>query len=132
MWVFALPDNEPTEVGRPQRPAAPTRSLSSGVFTAEQAALGEVVYATHCSGCHEAENYTGANLVNRWGGATLADVYQDLSLTMPPVNPSGLTAEDYASILAYWLSQSGYPAGGDRLPSDAFRLSGMAIGSGSD
>lgn len=132
LWVFALPEDEPMQVGRPVRPSAPTRSLLSGVFTTEQAARGEEHYLEQCGACHEAENYTGANFRNRWRGTTLADVYQDLTLTMPPVNPGGLPAEDYAAILAYLLAESGYPAGSEALRGDPFVLDGMAVGSGGD
>jgi len=127
MWVFALPDATPLEIGRPSRPAAPTRSLQSGVFTAAQAAAGEEHFNTECLSCHEAENYSGANLVNRWAGATLGDIYQDLSLTMPPASPGGLPAETYASILAYFLS-SAYPAGNEELRGDPWLLGGMSVG----
>jgi len=128
MWVFALPDNEPMTVGRPSRPAAPTRSLLGGVYTAAQAAEGEQHFNTQCLSCHEAGNYAGDNLVNRWAGGTLGDIYQDFSLTMPPANPGGLSAETYASILAYVLRLSTYPAGNDELPGDAWELGGMTIG----
>ena len=128
MWVFALPEKEPLAISRPSRPAAPTRSLLSGVYTAAQAAAGEQHFDAQCVTCHEAQNYAGANLVNRWAGGTLGDIYQDFSLTMPPSNPGGLSTEDYASILAYFLSLSAYPTGNDELPGDAWELAGMAIG----
>jgi cytochrome c553 len=128
MWVFALPDDEPLIVGRPARAEAPTRSLLSGVYTAEQAADGEQAFNAQCSSCHEAENYSGANLVNRWAGGTLSDIYQDFARTMPLANPGALSPQEYASILAYFVSQSGFPAGSTALPGDVRLLGGMAIG----
>jgi len=132
IWVFALPEREPAPVPRPVRPEAPTRSLQSGVFTAEQAAEGERLFNDQCLSCHEPVNYTGENFRGRWAGQTLADVYQDYSLAMPPFNPGGLAPNAYASILAYFLRETGYPTGSDVLPGDAARLGGMAIGGQGD
>ena len=40
---------------------------------------------------------------------------------------SSLTAEEYASILAFYLRQSGYPAGGADLPADPAALSSVRV-----
>jgi alcohol dehydrogenase (cytochrome c) len=127
MWVFALPDDEPREVPRPTRRDQPQRSLADGVFTAGQAAQGEQLFELECRACHEPENYTGANFAAKWGEATLGDVYQDISLAMPPANAGGLTPATYASIVAFFVSESGHPAGRADLPGDAAALRGIAI-----
>src|SRR5690606_26119247 len=106
LWVFALPDVEPRAVPRPRR-VLTTRSVEDGVFTPAQAAQGERLFAQECSVCHEAANYTGQSFLAKWAGATLGDVYQDISLSMPPANPGGLTPVSYASIVAYFLHGSG-------------------------
>jgi alcohol dehydrogenase (cytochrome c) len=128
MWVFALPDDTPRAVPRPTRRDRPVRSLSDGVFTANQASQGKALFAQECDACHEAENYTGANFAAKWGAGTLADVYQDFALAMPPANAGGLTPATYASIVAYFASESGYPAGNADLPGDATQLRAIAIG----
>ncbi|MBN1237272.1 MAG: PQQ-binding-like beta-propeller repeat protein [Gammaproteobacteria bacterium] len=130
MWVFALPDEAPRETPRPARRDAPTRSASDGVFREAQAAEGEQLFAQECSGCHEAVNYTGENFAVKWAGGTLSDVYQDISLAMPPANPGGLTPVTYASIVAYFLSRSGYEAGDVQLPGDARQLESIGVPAG--
>ena len=128
VWVFALPDDEPRPVPRPTRRDRPARSLADGVFTANQASQGKALFAQECDTCHEIENYTGANFAAKWGGGTLADVYQDFALAMPPANAGGLTPATYASIVAFFASESGYPSSNADLPGDVTQLRGIAIG----
>jgi alcohol dehydrogenase (cytochrome c) len=127
IWVFSLPEAEPREVPRPTRRDLPTRSIGDGVYTAEQAQQGEALFKQECSMCHQPENYTGANFAAKWGGATLGDVYQDISLAMPPSKAGQLTPATYASIVAYFVSRSGHPAGSADLPGDASALRGVEI-----
>jgi mono/diheme cytochrome c family protein len=127
MWVFGLPDDEPRPVPRPTRLDRPARSVADHVFTADQAAQGKQLFAQECDTCHESDNYTGANFVAKWGEGTLGDVYQDISLAMPPANAGGLTPATYASIVAYFVSESGYPAGNADLPGDVAQLRSIAI-----
>ena len=128
IWVFALPDAEPRAVPRPTRRDRPARSVGDGVFTASQAAQGKQLFRQECSFCHQAVNYTGANFAAKWGEGTVGDVYQDMALAMPPANAGGLTPATYASIVAYFLSESGYSSGNADLPSDATQLRDIAIG----
>ncbi len=128
MWVFALPDATPRAVPRPTRSDRPVRSLRDGVFTANQANQGKALFTQECDACHELENYTGANFTAKWGGGTLADVYQDFALAMPPANAGGLTPATYASIVAYFARESGYPTGNADLPGDVTQLRAIAIG----
>jgi alcohol dehydrogenase (cytochrome c) len=127
IWVFALP-GEPRAVPRPTRRDRPTRSLADGVFTANQAAQGKQLFAQECALCHQPVNYTGANFAAKWADGTLADVYQDIELAMPPANAGGLTPATYASIVAFFASESGYPSGNTELPGDAAQLRAIAIG----
>jgi len=132
IWVFALPDDEPRVVPRPTRSDRPARSVADGVFTASQAAQGKQLFKQECSFCHQAVNYTGANFAAKWGDGTLGDVYQDMALAMPPANAGGLTPATYASIVAYFVSESGYVAGNADLPGDATQLRDIAIGAPAD
>jgi alcohol dehydrogenase (cytochrome c) len=130
LWVFALPDAEPRPVPRPTRRDRARRSLADGVFTAAQAAQGERLFEQECRACHEPASYTGANFTAKWGGGTLGDVYQDISLAMPPANAGGLTPATYASIVAFFVSASGHPAGRAELPGDAAALRAIDIAAG--
>ena len=127
MWVFALPDDAPREAPRPIRLDLPTRSALDGVFTQAQAAQGERLFDQECASCHDAANYIGANFAAKWSGGTLSDVYQDISLGMPPADPGGLTPVSYASMIAYFLSRSEYPAGDAQLPGDPFQLRSIDV-----
>jgi mono/diheme cytochrome c family protein len=127
MWVFALPDAEPTQVPRPVRRDSPTRFATDGVYTAAQAAEGEEVFARECSACHQASVYTAQNFSAKWSGQTLDDIYQQISLTMPPANPGGLAPASYASILAFFLSRSAHPEGQQPLPPDPAALRTIAV-----
>ncbi len=127
LWVFALPDGDFEELPRPTRLDVPTRSVQAGVYRERQADEGEQIYSAQCDSCHDVEDYVGASLMAKWGGGTLSDVYQDIALTMPPNDPGGLTPVSYASIIAYWLRESGLPAGDEALPGDNFRLGGIVL-----
>jgi alcohol dehydrogenase (cytochrome c) len=127
IWVFALPDRTPSELPRPVRLDVPTRSVTEGVYQAAQAEQGEQLFEQECRSCHEVENYSGENLIAKWGGGDLSDIYQDFSLAMPPANPGGLTPVSYANIVAYFLRESGYPFGNTSLPGNAFALRNITI-----
>lgn len=129
IWVFALPERRPSEVPRPVRAEVPARSVAGGVFSEAQAARGEDLYQQNCSACHDAGNYSGQALQAKWGSYNLGDIYGDISLTMPPANPGGLGADEYASIIAYLLRESGYQPGDEDvlLPGDSFQLQRYVI-----
>jgi mono/diheme cytochrome c family protein len=103
--------------------------VQDGVFTQAQAEQGEQLFEQECRACHEPANYTGANFAAKWGGSTLGDVYQDISLAMPPANAGGLTPATYAGIVAFFASASGFPTGRAELPGDVGSLRGIVIGS---
>jgi hypothetical protein len=46
---------------------------------------------------------------------------------MPQNNPGSLSPAEYASIVAFYLQQSGYSPGSTELPGDPAALSGMRI-----
>jgi mono/diheme cytochrome c family protein len=127
MWVFALPDARPAEVPRRVRRDAPTRPTSDGVYTAAQAAQGEAVFERECLACHTPSVYTGPNFGAKWSGQTLASVYEQISLAMPPARPGGLTPAEYSSIVAFFLSRSANPAGDQALPADPAVLRTIAV-----
>ena len=127
MWVFALPDARPTEVPRRVRRDVETRPATAGVYTAAQAARGEEVFNRECAACHAAGVYSGPNFGSKWSGQTLADVYEQISLAMPPANPGGLGSSAYASIVAFFMSRSAIPQGEQELPGDPAALRTIAV-----
>jgi mono/diheme cytochrome c family protein len=97
------------------------------VYTAAQAVQGEAVFDRECAACHTASVYTGPNFGAKWSGQTLASVYEQISLAMPPANPGGLTPASYSSILAFFLSRSANPEGEQELPADPAVLRTIAV-----
>ena len=127
VWVVALPESAPQQVPRAVRRTGPSRSVIDGVYQDRQAEEGSQLYAQECAVCHEIDNYIGENFTAKWADGTLGDIYQDISLQMPPANPGGLTPVSYASIVAYFLRESGYPSSGTALPGDGFQLGNISI-----
>jgi mono/diheme cytochrome c family protein len=154
MWVFAVPTEQDNKLSaqKPSRPvimstsgvpaqptasnvrnagvgAAPAggRSVLDGVFTTGQAARGKERFDQVCSTCHKIEEQAGASFSARWANGTLGDLFTLMSTTMPQGKPGSLTADDYSSIVAFYLSQSGYPAGATELPVDPAALATMRV-----
>src|SRR5262245_49283613 len=67
-------------------------SITSGVFTAEQAKTGERAYQAQCASCHgadlrstdpEAPNLTEGIFQFGWKGKTVAEIFERVRSTMP-------------------------------------------------
>lgn len=99
--------------------AAQERSVWDGVYTQEQAARGEALYATECTACHGPElrggeiapTLAGREFLWRWNGLTVGDLFERLRVSMPQDGPDRVTRRQKADILAYLLSRNGFPAG---------------------
>lgn len=113
-------------VAPPAGPAA-TGSRPNGVFTSAQASRGEQHFKRACAACHSIQDQTGS-LRSKWGTGTLRDLYHAIATTMPQNNPGGLAPDEYASIVAFYLQQSGHAAGASELPADPAALARIPIG----
>ncbi|MFN7984077.1 MAG: cytochrome c [Vicinamibacterales bacterium] len=132
----------------PQTP----RTVWDGVYTSAQAARGEAEYNRYCSSCHMPDllgnpthppgqpptrTFTGvrsgtpplrgAQFVANWTGLTLSDLFTRNRVSMPQAAPGSLSRQQNADILAYILSQNGYPAGTTELPRDDAPLAEFRI-----
>ena len=103
--------------------AAATRSANDGVFTAEQAKRGEVLYKEQCSTCH-GDNLEGSgpmpplagkDFLATWTGKTVGDLFEKTHTTMPATAPGTLTPAQAADIVSHLLSVGKYPAGTTEL-----------------
>ena len=115
---------------RPRAQDAPSssgRSVLDGVYTASQASRGRQQFLQACTSCHSAGEHTGRKFETRWQGTTIGDLFDFVSTTMPEGNPGSLKPEEYASILAFFLSESGYKQGEKELPSDPEPLKKIRI-----
>ncbi|MGE0449000.1 MAG: PQQ-binding-like beta-propeller repeat protein [Vicinamibacterales bacterium] len=109
--------------------AAPARSVSpgaGGIYTSAQAQRGEQRFQQACSTCHTIDEQAGS-LRSKWGTGTLADLYKVISTTMPQNSPGSLSSDDYASIIALYLRQTGHSPGAVELPSDSTQLMRLRV-----
>ena len=115
--------------------AQTSRTLWDGVYSEEQAARGEKVYAERCSKCHgdtlggqeAAPALTGATFYSNWEGETLEALSDRVRTTMPQDKPGSLTRAQNADLLAYMLRVGGYPAGPMALDGQAGAMTTVAI-----
>jgi hypothetical protein len=105
-------------------------STWSGVYTEEQAKSGAAVYAKNCSECHLedlagdgfAPALKGPEFMNNWNTLSVGDLFERIRVSMPPSNPSSVTAKEKAEILAHILKNAGFPAGKAELASQTDAL----------
>ena len=102
-------------------------SVADGVFTSDQADRGKKQFQQTCAACHSVSEHTGKNFESKWSGSTVGDVFDLVSNTMPEGDPGGLKPDEYASILAFFLSESGYKQGDKELPPDLELLKKIRI-----
>jgi len=93
--------------------AADPRTTNDGVYTEDQADLGETLYAQHCLLCHDKKYFRP--VLKRWEGQPIGILYTVMMTSMPESNPGFLTEKEYVDILAYILSLSRYSPGDTEL-----------------
>lgn len=92
---------------------ADPRTVNDGVYTEDQADVGETLYAQHCLLCHDKKYFRP--VLKRWEGQPIGILYTVMSTSMPESNPGFLTEKEYVDILAYILSLSRYAPGDTEL-----------------
>ena len=120
--------------GSALRAQAPT-SVTAGVFTAEQAKRGQMVYGDACAKCHLDDLSGGAtspplkgdDFLGGWKGKSVGALFDEVRMTMPFDSPGSLTAAQYADVLAYIFSENKYPAGAKDLDKDPAPLQQIKI-----
>jgi len=116
--LFAIPSS---------RLVAQSRTTQTGVYSAEQAARGEDVYAGMCKSCHAAATHTGVAFEKSWDGRSLSELFGYISTKMPKNEPGSLAPEEYADVLAYLLKLNQMPVGKTELPPDTTVLGRIRI-----
>jgi alcohol dehydrogenase (cytochrome c) len=102
------------------------RAQQGTPFTDQQAVAGQAAYVQSCSGCHgrtlsgagEAPPLAGSAFIASWGSRTTRELLTRIRTSMPPDNVNGLSAETYASIVAFVLKANGAQAGASALTAD--------------
>jgi mono/diheme cytochrome c family protein len=121
-------------LGSALRAQAPT-SVTAGVYTADQAKRGQMVYGDACAKCHLDDLTGGAtspplkgdDFLSGWKGKSVGALLDEVKMTMPFDSPGSLTAAQYADVLAYILSENKFPAGPKDLEKDLTPLQQIKI-----
>jgi mono/diheme cytochrome c family protein len=122
-------------------PVAPHASIAQtsgapSLFTADQAARGELRYGQECLSCHGEDlddgdlgpALRGSDFRTHWGD--VAALFSYTKSTMPQNNPGSLTDSDYAAILAFILQSNDYKPGATALPIDPAAQSALKLATG--
>lgn len=104
---------------------APT--ILDGVYSKTQAERGSQKFKDVCAACHNIDEMSGNRFRSSWADQSLGDLFDFVTNAMPQGDPGSLTAEEYASVIAYFLSQSGYPAGTTDLAANKDDLSKLKV-----
>lgn len=102
------------------------RTVWDGVFTAEQAARGRIVYDRSCGACHlpdmsgsdEARPLVGDRFMQDWREDTLHTLFVRIRDLMPFDEPATLSPDAYLDSVAYILEFNGFPPGDRELTPD--------------
>ena len=100
------------------------------VYTTEQAARGEKLYADNCASCHGdtlggvemAPPLAGDVFNSSWEGVALNDLFERMRISMPQNKPGSLSRAQNADILAHMLKVGNFPAGDVPLDGQASAL----------
>ena len=90
-------------------PVAQKRNISEGVYTQAQAILGKDDHDANCKACHSMKFYR--DIWFAWEERPLMNFWYILVSEMPSDNPGSLSDDEYTNIVAYILSDLGFPAG---------------------
>ena len=106
------------------------------VFTAEQVDTGRASYQHNCQDCHgttlDNGEFGGPALKGgffrqKWEAAGVGGIFGYMQATMPLDRPGQLSAETYAALTAFILSNNGYEPGNKALPASLDALGNMPL-----
>ena len=92
------------------------KTVNDGVFTKAQVSSGQAVYDSQCKTCHNMRFYR--DTLRSWSNQPLLYLWENIMGTMPADNPGSLMFEEYTDVIAYILSENGFPAGDATLDPD--------------
>lgn len=105
--------------------SAEMRTVNDGVYTKDQAKVGEVLYKQQCLLCHDKKYFRP--VLKRWEGQTIGILFTVMSTSMPESNPGFLSEKEYVDILAYILSLSRYAPGETELDYQGGALNELTV-----
>ncbi|GJM12313.1 MAG: hypothetical protein DHS20C12_07160 [Pseudohongiella sp.] len=95
---------------------AQERTVNDGVFTAAQVETGKLVYDNSCKTCHDMRFYR--DILRSYNNQPVLWMWEAMLGTMPADNPGSLMLDEYTDVIAYILSENGFPAGESKLDPD--------------
>lgn len=95
---------------------AEDKTVNDGVFTQAQVDAGETVYNSSCKNCHDMRFYR--DTLKSWNNQPLLYLWESILGTMPADNPGSLMLDEYTDVIAYILSENGFPTGDIKLDPD--------------
>ena len=95
---------------------AQEKTVKDGVFTEAQVTSGQIVYDSQCKTCHNMQFYR--DTLRSWNNQPLLYLWESIMGTMPADNPGSLMFEEYTDVIAYILSENGFPTGDTELDPD--------------
>ena len=114
-------------VGAIMHANAQSREQRPPTFTEEQVQRGKSIYQKNCQDCHGSTldngEFGGAPLKGsyfrqHWGSGDVSALFGYVNTLMPQDRPGQLTAQTYADVTAFLLSNNGYVAGTEELTAD--------------
>jgi mono/diheme cytochrome c family protein len=98
--------------------AGQLRSASEGVYTAGQAARGQMIYQAQCAECHgkamdgsSGPPLVGSAFLSNWSAHPVADLVDKIQKTMPFASPGSLSRQQSTDLAASILQAGTFPAG---------------------
>jgi mono/diheme cytochrome c family protein len=98
--------------------APKARSITEGVYSAEQAARGQQLYKTQCAACHGnamegtvGPPLAGDGFLSNWSAQPVANLVDKIQKTMPFNLPATLSRSQSTDLAAYVLQVGKLPAG---------------------
>jgi len=96
---------------------ADAKTIKDGVFTQAQVDAGVQTYDNACKACHDMRFYR--DTLKSWDGQPVLWMWETILGTMPADNPGSLMLEEYTDVVAYILSENGFPVGDTALDPDS-------------
>lgn len=115
------------ESSRAQVPTPVAATAPATTYSDSQAAVGQRWFAASCEECHALDEVTSADFRAKWGGRTAFDLFDQISRTMPEVEPGSLPRRAYVDIVAYLMKQNGVAAASAPLADDDAALTATIL-----
>ena len=114
--------------------ASAPRTVWDRVFSESQAARGQTLYKKSCTVCHrddlsgsDGPPLKGIDFFIRWREHTVAEMLDEIQMTMPQSEPGSLSPQTYLDIMSFLFKFNGVPMGKTDIVADPDALSQVAV-----